>query len=378
MGKAARISHGRDLNTTGRVLVCAVGAGILAGSTTDANGSPVKTYVKDLIRVGDWVMPSTGDEFSVTAADLDNWVAQFDRMNANGVKVHVPSGHTNEADANRGYVVGMFREGDTLYGRIELIGADAIAMASRTEVSIYVPPSLKDGKGNVYTSPIEHVALTPIPVVSGQDQFRPIAASRGEAPKQVPVFRLSQEPGMNPHLVSIAKMHGIDPSAYSDDAALHDAIKAKMDTMSGGAEASKAELSAVKASLAASRAELAAMKTPAEPDPLVLSLSRKNRNLEIDGLVNAGKVIPAVAKALKAAWVPDDAGTLKLSLSPAACGLFDATLAAIGQMDHKILGEQTKAQGVALSRTEPGNDGPVRGAEAKTAAASLMGSIGIK
>ena len=331
--------------------------GMLADARTDANGAPVKTFTKDLISVGTWVTPD-GQQFEVTPATLSRWVDTFEAMQADGVKVPVPEGHTDDAGKNRGYVTGMFVDGDTLKATIDLIGEDAIAMASRTEVSIFVPPSLKSGRGTVYEQPIAHVALTPVPVVNGQGGFVPIAASRG-GNAHVPVLRLAEQEGsttMNP-IQQIASALGIDTSGM-DDAAVLAAIMAALDgageqDASADSQASAEELAS---SLATARVTIAALRkgkgAPREPDPMVLKLSRQNRRLELDQLVASGKITPAVAKALDAAWVSESG--LKFSLDPNVDALWDATLAALRSNDARQLGEVTRAQSVRLARETPG------------------------
>jgi hypothetical protein len=164
-------------NSAPIVLLALAASPVATSAVISESGAVTQTYVKDLIRVGEWVMPQSGVKFSVTNEDLDHWVKTFETMQAAGVKVHVPSGHTDDADKNRGWVLAMFRDGDVLKGQLKIIGEDAIAAAVRNEVSIYVPPTLTDGKGNTYERPIAHVALTPTPVISGQGGWVPIAAS---------------------------------------------------------------------------------------------------------------------------------------------------------------------------------------------------------
>lgn len=360
----------------------------LAGTRIDANGQPVKSYTKDLIRDGEWVVPQTGVKFQVTPALREHWAAEFARMTANGVKVPVPNGHTTDALENQGYVTGLFNgtgEGgsrtDTLYASIDLIGTDAIEASSKIEVSIFVPPELKDGKGNVYKTPIAHVALTPVPVVSGQDGFIPIAASRDAAPVQVPVFRLAQPQGesMNDMLLSIAKALGVDVSGFKDDASVHDAILAKI---GGAAKASQETVAAKDAAVAAARTATAALALAREGPKfthLEIKSVRTARRMALDQKVASGNLTPAAATALSAVIAPDGDG-IALSLSPDLDAMVDGVIAAIGLIDAKILGAQTKAQeGVSLSRATPGGEGkPLTGAEAMTAAASLMSTIGIK
>lgn len=378
MGKEARKPHGSGPDSRGVVLVCDTAPAQQSdASGVDDAGVPYRVYTKDLIKCGRWTIPDTGQNLDVDTARIDGWVDTFNRLTAAGYSVPVPDGHTFTADKNRGFVLAMFRDGDTLRAKMKLIGEDGIAAAARNFVSIYAPAKFKYSDGKTYHDAITHVALTPVPVIPGQEGFSAIAASLGI--ERVPVYRLSMEPTMNPLLLSLAAAMGVDPAACKSDQELHDAMIAK--AKAGKPEPDKAmaaSLATATADLKLAREELAELKKTSDPDPLVLSLSRDNRGMKIDGLVTAGKTTPAVAKALKAAWVPDDHGALKLSLSPAACSLFDATLAAIGQMDPKILGEQTRAQNaVALSRTAPGGDTRVTGEDATKAAGSLMGTIGV-
>lgn len=335
--------------TASRVLMCAAGAGMLAGARTDANGQPVKSFVKDLIRVGTWRDPRTGDEFSVTKDDLERWTREFSRMRENGVKVHVPSGHTDDPDKNRGWCEGMFHDGTTLFGNIDLVGEDAIAMASTAEVSIYAPSRLVDGKGNTYDNPIAHVALTPVPVISGQGGFVPITASRGGT-EQVPVYRLAQETTtMNPHLLAVAKALGVDVTAAKSDQDLHDAIVAKNKGAADAGDKAVAmarELDESKKALALARTELeAAKKGDIETNPRVLKFSRQSRTLALDALVPAaGNALKPCVDALKKILCPDDDKALALSLTPANDALVDGVVAALKLINVKDLGEQTRSR----------------------------------
>lgn len=348
-----------------RVLQCAAGAGVLAGSRVDANGAPVKTYVKDLISVGTWRDPARGDTFDVTEADLDHWAREFARMKANGVKVPVPDGHTFDSASNRGYVEDVYRDGKTLFGKIDLIGEDAIAMASRTEVSIYSPASVIDGKGNKYDHPISHVALTPVPVISGQGSFVPIKLSR-DATERVPAYRLAQEyPTMNPELLAVAKALGCDTSSAKSDKELHDLILSKHGAAKQDAEKAVAmsrERDDAVRNLSLARTEIDALKqgSKGETNPRILKLSRESRTAQLDSLnphdLTALKPVIDEAKAI---FVPASDDALALSLTPAADAMFDGFVRSLKKLDLKALGEQTRAA-VALSRNAPsdGNGAP--------------------
>ncbi len=151
-------------------------------------GQPVRRFLKELIKAGHYVKEADGLEFDVTPMLLEHWAATFARMRANGLNVPVPSGHTHDGAANRGWVRHLFRAGDSLYGVVDLVG-DGIPMAATNDVSIYAVPEFTDGHGNRYRWPILHVALCTDPVVPGLGGFLPIAAAIDSPPADVPVFR---------------------------------------------------------------------------------------------------------------------------------------------------------------------------------------------
>lgn len=353
MGKA-----GSKLNAVpGFVLACSTPAKpTLSGAGTDASGVPYSIFTKDVISCGEWQVPETGQKFSVDEARIDRWVSTFNAMSKAGVEVPIPLGHTFEPDKNRGFVQGFFRDGDTLKMTAKMIGEDAKLAAARNLVSLFAVPEFEDAKGNKYQDAILHVALTPVPVIPGQQGF--IAASRGGLNVNAPVFRLAMEPStMNQHLLSLAQKFGVDTSACTCDQELHDAIAAKKpaDEKAPEAVAMAKKLDETEKALALARTELAAA-TKAEDNPRVLKLTRESRALRLDALVSAGHATPAFVKAAKARHCPADDKALALSLTPAADAMFEGMLEDLKLIDFKTLQEQSKTS-VALSRTVPG-DGP--------------------
>ena len=114
-----------------------------------------------------------GQEFEVTSGLLDNWVDQFSKMKANGVKVSIPNMHHNEGNPehNRGWVSSVFRRGNSLFMTCDLIGEEALRAASVSDVSIKAVKEFTDGEGNKYDMPLTHVALCTDPVVPGLFRF---------------------------------------------------------------------------------------------------------------------------------------------------------------------------------------------------------------
>lgn len=320
----------------------------------NANGQPTKRYKKDLVRVGDYYKASTDQSFKFTAERLEQFASTFSRMKAAGVKVPVPVGHTNDPEANRGYVEDMYVDGDTLYATIELIGEEAIALSGRVEVSIYAVPELVDGKGNTYNNVIEHVALVTNPVIPDQDGFVPIAASHGVV--RVASYKLSN--GASP-MNEIAKALGIETEGM-DEAAMKEAIMAKIKGMSETKDmAAEEALKKAQEEVKASRAELEALKlsrSKGETNPQIIKLAAKNRANDLDGLVKAGKITKAVRDQLAATWIGTDNKALALSLDDENDARFDRTIKALGENDAKVMMEQTRSQAIALAREVPGGN----------------------
>lgn len=348
----------------GSILASAATALVAASGVTTEAGQPVQRFVKDIIRTGDYLDPHSGKRFSVTTEDLDHWAKTFSLMDAAGVRVPVPEEHTSKPSANRGYVRAMFREGETLRASIDLIGAAAIALAATNDVSIYVPPSFTDGKGNTYDRPITHVAITTYPVVPGMNPFTPIIASgaSGDSAEKAPVLRLATGASSMETLKAIAAACGISADGL-DESALAQAITAKIGEWKTKMSAADAKSQTDATALAAAHKSIEELKgeKTREPDPMVLKLSGKNRAMELRQLMTEGYITPDAEKRLLAAWVEGDA--LKLSLDPNSDGLFEQTVAAIRVTKPTALKAHIDGQTLQLSRVTPGantDDQPIK------------------
>lgn len=318
-----------------------------SGVTKNAAGQSVQRFRKDLIRVGEYVKSKTNQAFQITQLDLDRFASTFSAMKNAGVKVPVPVGHTRAPEANRGYVDEMYRDGDTLWANIDLIGDDAIALAGRTEVSICVEPEIIDGNGTKHTNAIEHVAIVTDPVIPKQDGWVRIAASRGD--DRADMVLSSGDSSMD-MLKEIAGLLGVEAGA--DDAATMEAIKAKIKAIKGDAEASKQEAMSLKAS----RGGVDTVNDDAL-DTMAEGVAGK-----IDILQTAGKINPAVGSKLKAILCGDNATrqTRRVLLSrhaggqaglPSGVACVAAQICdALGDMNIKELHGKTLAQGMTLAR----------------------------
>lgn len=350
----------------GFVIAAASSPGVLAGTGTE-NGQPFKVLVKEVIKCGTWVT-SNGVTFTVTPQRIDGWVASFDAMQAEGIKVPIPDDHLFTANGsaaahNYGWVIGMFRDGDSMKAAMKFIGTDALLASARNDVSIYVPKSIKRGNGSVFTDAIEHICLTPIPQIPGLGDFAEIAASAG-GQTQVPVLRLAENT-MNP-LQQIAQALGIDASQM-DDAAILAAVLQKVTGNTASLSAAKADKDALAASREQVRTLEAARGKPIDVDPDAIIASVDAITLQLDSLVDKKCVTKAVRDDLAAVLLgtPDNRPVLCLSHKAATAAGFPGSLAklvigALLKNDGKSLalaaGEATKRQSIALSRETPGGD----------------------
>lgn len=151
----------------------ATGATGAAGAVAAGQG----LFEKELLRVGRWAHPAGKFVLDVTRERLARWVEGFRRMAARGIRVPVPYGHSYDARDNAGFVREMRVEGDRLVGVLDIPRDDDAARlgATATAVSVSVNPDFVDGSGERFGEVIEHVAVTNYPIVSGQENFVPLA-----------------------------------------------------------------------------------------------------------------------------------------------------------------------------------------------------------
>ena len=157
----------------------------------------MRRFVKELIRCGHYVKESDDIRFDVTPQTIRHWVTTCSAYLSAGNKIPVPATHTDDPEANRGWVVDVFAEGESLYGVVDLVGEEGIKLAGTCDTSIYSPAEYVDGKGNRYVRPIVHVALCTDPVIPGLGGFVPIQASQDkQKPACVPVLKLREPRSM--------------------------------------------------------------------------------------------------------------------------------------------------------------------------------------
>lgn len=141
---------------------------------------PVSYFEKEVLEVGEYEHPTTGEAFAIDAPMIDHLVDKFNQMRAQGIEIHCPVDHSDKAEDNRGFVMKLRRDGGKLSFTSQVFGDDGALTAVRNRCSAQITPNFRDEKGRNWGPAIEHIAFTPIPVITGQGSFVPIAASRGE------------------------------------------------------------------------------------------------------------------------------------------------------------------------------------------------------
>lgn len=136
-------------------------------------------------------------------------------------------------------------------------------------------------------------------------------------------------------------------------------IGAKIEEMQKAATELQAKLDELQK--AAEEAKAAADEATPEVDPEVIDDRAESAEEAIDGLAEAGKILPSVAASLKAAFVGPKGKRFSLALSRRLTktdeSLVKKLVAALRQNDPVKLGEQTRSQSRALSQEPSSTDG---------------------
>lgn len=145
-----------------------------------------KRWTKDVLRVGSWVHPDTGKVLDFDREDLVAIARDSNRWNELGHRTYLPDGHTDSALANKGYAPRFWVEGDELLAEINVEDATTAGKIGTTirDVSPLLSFDAHASNGEVFGAVIEHVALTPSPVIPGQGNFIPFARSAGKTKEQ--------------------------------------------------------------------------------------------------------------------------------------------------------------------------------------------------
>ncbi len=297
-------------------------------------GVGIRKFRKELVRTGVYYKANTGKTFSINEALLDHWVMSFNTFMLTGLEVPVIPSHS-EVDKGLGYLTSVERVGGSLYGILELSGAEAEDLVRNNNVSIYSPAEYVDGFGNFYSRPLVHVALTPFPLIPGLGKFESLAAS----------LLVNMEPIMDEK--KLRELFGISEEVKSEELAV--TIEASLTDMRTKLAAKEEEVNVLKKANDDQTLELSQIKQKQKPDSALLELAAENLELSLTGLVNNGNILPIVKTKLLDALVGKDNETLCLSIQNGTLPVVKSIVAALSENTAFNKEELSGAQDLELS-----------------------------
>lgn len=347
---------------------------------------PIKLFKKEIVPTDHFTHPDIKWELEETAERMDKQIAAFHRMQADGIPVPFMKKHSESGEDLLGYVVGMEKElsedGYSLYGMHEVVGKENIEMVERCKTTSPYIEDFTSGKNVAYGEAITHNALAPKAVIPNQKPFE--EKGRGYLSCEGPFVAIAASQIIKDENISgktententpnrrTGKMIQVDDKALQTILGIDTAITAEnvAEVIKTGitSERDKAgeigkkltDLTATNATLAAQIKDLEKGETP-EVDLDTLEDAADVRSERIDLLVEKKKISPAIAASMKVKLLGEPGKRNAYALSRKVSGLptplVDDVIEMFNQNDVVELGEQTKSQAKALSRTVPGSE----------------------
>lgn len=185
-------------------------------------------FLKDVIGVGEWVHPRTGQVIRMTKERLEKLAVNTEKYRKNVDKqiLPFPDGHSLDAMQNLGDWPGPFLlHGEKIYGVVEPKGADVVERLQSKKirsVSAMIEFGRMDSKGNIYDEVITHVCATPYPVITGQGDFIKLSAAEDSRDLYIPQELAGTSPEGNSNkegrmdLKALAKALGLPEETPAD------------------------------------------------------------------------------------------------------------------------------------------------------------------
>ena len=345
----------------------------------EVNGLPAFYYWKDGISVGEYVHPKKGFKLNITEDRLSKLSRNFQKMLSNGVAVPILKDHQEKADATLGYILDTKVEDGTLWELHQFLGEDARDIGLRNFVSLGIDPDFTDGRGKSYGEAIVHSAITPVPVIPGQQGFVSLSSSSSQGGER-DIFELAAttDGGADMALAKeqldrIKELLGGSDEVTADNAvdvliefasSLADKVKG-MRKEPDGDEAIKTENADLKKQLSLLSRSL--------PDADSAGLIADGLTEKLDLLRDKGAISPACHKKLNLALLRDESGTINLSaVAGGSKSIAKAVLDALS--DNRAIDLKTRTGVQTLSRTNPeGQEDAASAAEQKALQQRMAG-----
>ncbi|MCJ2530696.1 MAG: phage protease [Candidatus Thermoplasmatota archaeon] len=212
----------------------------------DPEDGPKRTlFEKDVLTVGEWFHPINGeriefdhDRLVALATATNHWIQDV------GNEVTFPKNHTTDPLGNLGIWHPPFRVvGDRLMGVVEVLDEEAIEKVQNQTlrgVSVFIEFNVLGQDGRLIPEVITHVAATNDPVITGQEDFVPLARKAHETGAEL--FLSSElatggEEAMTPEqLKKLAVLMGLPETATPEE------ILAKAEELSEAGETETEEV----------------------------------------------------------------------------------------------------------------------------------------
>jgi len=281
-------------------------------------------FWKELARTGTYV--ANGIEFELSPELFDHWTRTFATMVEAGHSVPMPLEHTTDPEKNRGRVLELEvkpneRGGKSLFGMVEFADEESARLANTAQVSVFSPPEWIDGQGTRFERPLRHVALTDYPVIPGLAPFSIVASL------------VNGEPLM-PKLMELLKELKIEVAEDAAEDVMVAALKTKIDELMKNQKEPEKKPEGEGDAPASPPENTEASSTPA-PTPVVsasmVKMLGENRRMKLQGLVDAGKISPAVRDDLLTQHASDGALTISLSMTGDQTDGFDTLVETLGK-----------------------------------------------
>ena len=345
--------------------------------TTDPTKPPVypAKFLKDVAAFGQYIHPVHGWNLDIDGNRMDKWCAAFSKMKNDGVKVPIYTSHRGSTENCLGYCSDIFRGGpeamknhpelaalpankapvdpNRLYAIHEFPDGTGVALANRVgQVSVLIDKNYKPGNGKNYGEAVRHVAVTPEPIVRGQNEFVGLSAGNcgmtDDDWDSDGVFVLAVDEGRDGKPGTRGTKSMLTPTELT-------AIKSQFPEADQATITAENGVDKLCARLLGLSNEMATTRERFEMDEDVAGELGAAHEIRLSALVSTGKLSPAAAKALKPVLLGDDKNPNIYALSRKATGtpvsLAHAVLDAIEQNEIVPLGERTHGQrGMELSR----------------------------
>ena len=316
----------------------------------DRDGLPVRRYTKDLLRAGRFIKPGHYT-LDVDEDDLHTLAGNFAKMRDKGIRVPINRDHSSKAADAMGELKDLWVEDATLYGLHELVGQPAIDIVGQpaVEVSPELDMDYTTSDGESLGKTLTASSLCQRCVVYGQGDFQIAASRSGEAcNRSAPVLILSMAgDDMTPdtgattmeHIPNLLKELKIDSQDDANEETMAGLLRAHIESKTKLMSRQTEELDTLQARTAAAEEKSA---------PVTLSRTeqysaKRALSSDLDGLVLAGKITPAVKDSL----LPIFNAPVWLSVAEDATEPgYAAVIAAIGKNSPaELLKQRTAAQG---------------------------------